>query len=120
MKAPLPNPFKHVPADGQVSIFVWMGRRERCEGSLSRTFGLDHEAAKAYFADAFRRDDVSKVQVFAGWFDGAAGTTPVRRIDCRMDGSMLIRDRDASAKPMPSRFPDANLDADLFALLDAA
>lgn len=116
MHTPLPDPFHHVPTGAQVSVFAWQGRRERCEGALSRSFGTDHEAAKAYVAKLFGRDDLSKVQVFAGWFE-PDGQVPQRRMTCHLNGRMTITERDASGRKLPSRFPDADAFLDL---LDAA
>lgn len=118
MKAPIPDPFAHVPAGAQVSVFAWQGRRDRCEGRLSRSFDTDHEAAKVYVAKLFARDDLSKVQVFAGWFDGPRA--PQRRIDVWPTGRMTIRERDGAAKSLPSRFADANIPDEYFSLLDDA
>lgn len=115
MKPQPADPFKHVPTGSQVSVFAWQGRTDRCAGALSRAFGTDHEAAKTYVAQLFGRDDLSRVQVFAGWFE-ADGSCPQRRIDCHLNGRMTIRQRGAAAKKLPSRFPDA----DLFALYEDA
>lgn len=111
MKPRTSDPFKHVPAGSQVSIFAWQGRRDRPEGRLSRHFGEDHDAAKAYFAGLSCRDDLSKVQVCAGWFEGAA--TLQRRMNCRQNGTMTIEQHDLSQPKLASRFPDA----DAFAML---
>ena len=116
MKPRTCDPFAHVPAGAQVSIFAWQGRRDRCEGRFSKHFGEDHDAAKAYFAGLSLRADLSKVQVCAGWFDGPRA--PQRRMDCRANGTMTIRERDLAKPSQPSRFADANIPDEYLSLLD--
>ena len=114
MKPTPSDPFAHVPAGSQVSIFVWHGRRERCEGRLSQSFGTDHKSAKAYYAKHAGGENVAKVQVVAGWF--ADGAVPERRMDCYANGRMTVRERDLAWRPR-NKYPDADAFADL---LDAA
>lgn len=104
MKATTPDLVTNLPADAQVSVFVWTGRRERCDGQYSRSFGLDHEAAQVYAARQLSGAGTSKVQVCAKWAspDGMIE----RRTDCRPSGQPTIRERNASFRK-GQHFPDA-------------
>ena len=118
MKPKVADPFRHVPAEAAVWVHVWIGRRDRCEGKRSRTFGADHAAARAYFAEQICGDTVSRVQVVASWFENAE-SWPVRRMDCLPSGHMTVRQTNTAWQPK-SRIADADTEYAGVVALDAA